>query len=61
MSVNHFCWKHIFESIRVAHARASDDHNMTSSPTIHVFERLLRETPEIAEYCTDVYGTNRNT
>ena len=47
------CRKHIFESIRVAHA--SDDHNLpvTSSPTIvtiHAFERLLRETPEIADY-----------
>ena len=52
MSVKHFCRKHIFESIRlgVAHALASDDRNMTSSPTIHAFERLLRETPEIAEY-----------
>ena len=47
------CRKHIFESIRVAHA--SDDHNLPviSSPTIvtiHAFERLLRETPEIADY-----------
>ena len=41
------CRKHIFKSIRVAFQ--VDDHNLTSSPT-HAFERLLRETPEIADY-----------
>ena len=40
------CRKHIFGNIRVAH----DDLNLTSSPTTDSFERLLRETPEIAGY-----------
>ena len=42
------CRKHIFGSIVI------NDHNVMVSqrtlPTIHAFERLLRETPEIADY-----------
>ena len=38
------CRKHIFESIVL------NDHNLVSPPTTHAFERLLRDTPEIAYY-----------
>ena len=38
------CRKHIFRSIVLNH------YNMVSSLTTHAFERLLRETPEIADY-----------
>ena len=38
------CRKHIFGSIVL------NDHNVVSSPTNHGFKRLLRETPEIADY-----------
>ena len=39
------CRKHIFGSIVL-----SNDHKMVSASTPHAFERLLRETPEIADY-----------
>ena len=38
------CRKHIFESI------ALNSIYVESSPTVHAFDRLLRETPEIADY-----------
>ena len=38
------CRKHIFGSIVL------NDHNLALPPTIHALERLLRETPEIADY-----------
>ena len=38
------CRKHIFESIVL------NDYNLARSPTTLAFERLLRETPEIADY-----------
>ena len=40
------CRKHIFESIVLNHP---DDHTV-SAPTSPAFERLIRETPEIADY-----------
>ena len=57
------CRKHIFGSIRVALASHGDDHNLTASPTIvtiHAFERLLRETPEIADYIRKLDFNIRN-
>ena len=38
------CRKHIFRSIIL------NDRNLTSPPTTHAFECLLRESPEIADY-----------
>ena len=53
------CRKHIFGSIVI------NDHNIMVSqrpiPTIHAFERLLRETPEIADYIRKLDGTFRIT
>ena len=45
------CRKHIFESI-VLNRHDDDDYDWISLPTSpsHAFERLLRETPEIADY-----------
>ena len=44
------CRKHIFESIVLNHH--DNNHYVISPPTSpsHAFERLLRETPEIADY-----------
>ena len=47
------CRKYLFESIVL------DDYNLAISPTIHAFERLLHETPEIADYIRTLNFTIR--
>jgi hypothetical protein len=44
------CRKYIFESIVLNDHHFNPDLPVESSPTAHAFERLLRETPEIADY-----------
>ena len=46
------CRKHIFESIVLNHRKRNSELEkyVKSSPTTHEFERLLHETPEIADY-----------
>ena len=45
------CRKHIFGSIDLNYIdRASDNGSFSPIPTAHAFERLLDETPEIADY-----------
>ena len=50
------CRKHIFETIVL---NASDD-KVTPSPTTHAFDRLLCETPEIADYIRKLDCNIRN-
>ena len=45
------CRKHIFGSIVL-------NDRPVGSPIIHAFERLLRETPEIADYIRKLHYTN---
>ena len=52
------CRRHIFGSIVL---NPSHDYNLPPFPTTHAFERLLCETPKIADYIRKLDYTIRNT